>query len=581
MIRFFEARGVEHAFTVCGGGSIFLNDALAKARRMKYIACHHEQAAGMAAEAYARVRNGLGLCIVTSGPGGTNAVTAAAGCWTDSVPVVFISGQVFSSQTIGKRSLRTLGVQEISIVDVVRPITKRAVMVRSPLSIAHELELAVTTARDGRPGPVWLDIPADVQNAEINLGELEPGEPFGHRPALDEQQVDEVARLLAVAKRPLLHVGQGVRIAGAEDELLKLLHETKVPVVTARNANDLIASDHPQFVGRPGTFAQRGANFAVQTCDLYVAVGTRLGLAQTGYNARDYARRAKKVMVDVDQAELEKGTVLLDLKIRADAGAFLRELLRRLPRFLPDWSCWLARCKAWQEKYPAVTNEQRSQAAGVNSYHLVDELSEQLGPQDVVVTDMGFAFQCTHQAFRLKTGQRLFTNGGLAAMGWGLPAAIGAAFGSGRRVVCIAGDGGLMFNVQELATLARHRLPVKLFVLNNGGYLTMRQSQAHAFKGYMGSDEDSGLSFPNFRWLARSFGVTLRYVEHSSMVREVVRDALAEPGPVFCEVMMDRDQSLIPKSINRREADGTIRQTAMEDAWPYLDRAELEENLRV
>lgn len=586
VIRFLEEQGIGHAFTVCGGGAIFLCDALANAQRMKYIACHHEQAAAMAAEGYARVRTGLGLSVVTSGPGGTNAITGVAGAWTDSVPTITLSGQVFTGQTIhGSPGLRGKGVQEIDIVPMVKGITKYAVQVRDPVTIRYHLEQAVHVALAGRPGPVWLDIPADVQNAQIEPYRLPawPGFAGGVLPEQDyRRQVNEVVELLRAAKRPLLHVGQGIRLAGAEGLLVELLDRARIPVVTARNGNDLIDSGHELYVGRPGTFAQRGANFAVQTCDLYVAIGTRLCLAQTGYNAKDYARRAKVVMVDVDRAELDKGTVRIDVKVQADARDFLKALVAALAgERLPDWSPWLERCKAWKAKYPPVTGEQRSQAKYVNSYHLVDEISNQLTPQDVVVTDMGFAFQNTHQAFRVKAGQRLFTNGGLAAMGWGLPAAIGAAVGSGRRVVCIAGDGGFDMNAQELSTARHHGLPIKVFLLNNGGYLTMRQSQAHAFDGYMGSDEGSGLSMPNFELLAKAHGVWHVPMHHARDVKKMVRNALAITGTVLCEVDMDPDQAQVPKSVNRRDEAGNIKQTPIEDAHPYLPREEIEENLEI
>jgi acetolactate synthase-1/2/3 large subunit len=576
--RLAEA-GIGHVFTVCGGGSIFLNDALGRSKDMKYVACHHEQACTMAAEAYARVRNGLGCALVTSGPGGTNAITGVAGAWTDHVPTITISGQVFSTQTIQGRGLRTLGVQEINIVDIVKPITKYAVMVTDPQSIRMHLDHAIRTATHGRPGPVWLDIPADVQNAKIEPQRLETYCSSSQMES-DLSTVPEVIRLLQTAKRPLVHVGQGVRLAGAEAEFFEFVERAGLPVLTARNANDIIDSGHELYIGRPGTFAQRGANFAVQSCDVYLAIGTRLSLAQTGYNAKDYARHAKVIMVDIDRAELDKGTVPIALKVQADAKEFLRELNRRAPEW-PDWRGWLARCKALQEKYPPVTEAQRTQEKFCNSYHLVDELSNQLTKDDVVVTDMGFAFQNVHQAFRVKRGQRVFTNCGLASMGWGLPAAIGAAVGSGKRVVCVAGDGGLMDNAQELSTVKHHQLPVKLFVLNNGGYLTMRQSQANAFDRYMGSDEGSGLSFPHFRRLAEAHGIYSMRCEDSEMLHDVVAGALSTPGPVLCEIMMAPDQAQIPKSVNRREPDGTIKQTSLEDSWPYLPREEIEENLRV
>jgi acetolactate synthase-1/2/3 large subunit len=337
-IEFLEARGIEHAFTVAGGGAAFLNDALRVAKKMRYVACHHEQAASMAAEAYARVRTGLGLAVVTSGPGGTNAITGIAGAWLDHVPMIVLSGQTFQKQTIvGHPGLRTLGVQEINIVDLVRPITKYAVMVTEPKHIRYHLEAALHFAHDGRPGPCLLDLPADVQNAQIDPAALPGFDAPARAVAVGmDGAVAEVVRLLRDAKRPLIHVGQGVRLADAIPKFFEFVESCGLPFMTARNANDICGSDHPLNIGRAGTFAQRGANFAVQTCDLYIAIGTRLSLAQTGYNAKDYARNAKIVMVDIDAAELAKGTVRVGLAIQADAGEFLRELNRHLTT-LPKW----------------------------------------------------------------------------------------------------------------------------------------------------------------------------------------------------------------------------------------------------
>lgn len=584
VVRFLEECGIDHAFTVCGGGSIFLCDGLAKADRMRYVATHHEQAAAMAAEAYARVRTDLGLAVVTSGPGGTNAITGVAGAWTDHVPTLTLSGQVFSSQMITNRpGLRTCGVQEINIVDLVAPITKYARVVDRPEDIRLHLERALQTAVSGRPGPVWLDIPADVQKANVDPKALLGCADLGlDCPRVDAAKVRDVANLLKSASRPLLHVGQGVRLSGAIESMFEFLELSRIPVVTARNGNDLIDSGHAQYVGRPGTFAQRGANFAVQNCDLYLAVGTRLSLAQTGYSAQDYARRARVVMVDVDAAELAKGTVRVDVPIQADAGDFLEVLSRELRgERLPDWSAWLEQCKEWQAKYPPVTEEQRQDERYANSYALIDRLSEACDAEDVVVTDMGFAFQNTHQAWRVKEGQRVFTNCGLAAMGWGLPAAIGAHVGSDRRTICIAGDGGFMFTAHELATLMHHRFPIKVFLLNNGGYLTMRQSQANAFESYMGSDEGSGISFPHFGQFVRAHGIPHLLAEKSGELQPRIEAALRMGGPCVVEVLMDPDQPQIPKSINKRDEAGNIKQTPIEDAWPYLSREELEENMAV
>jgi len=590
VIEFFENQGVGHIFTVSGGGSIFLCDALGMAKKMKYVACHHEQAASMATEAYARARQGLGVTLVTSGPGGTNAVTGVAGSWLDHVPHITISGQVFLAQTITKHpGLRTLGVQEINIVDIVRPITKYAVMVEDAREIRYHLEKAVYLATHGRPGPAWIDIPANIQNAKIDPAVLKGFDPEEYTVSLDpelEAKVAQVVKLLKSASRPLVHVGQGVRISGAEQEFLKLVETYRLPFVTARNANDMVPWDHELYAGRPGTFAQRGANFAVQTSDLYLAVGTRLSLAQTGYNAKDYARNAKVIMVDIDQAELDKDTVNLHLKIQTDAKVFLEELNRQLSQAKPDnqrWGRWLAQCQQWKRKYPVVLPEYREQTGSVNSYHFIDVLSDVLTPDDIVVTDMGFAFQNTHQAFRVKQGQRVFTNCGLASMGWGLPAAVGACFGGGkRRTVCIAGEGGLLMTIQEMATIMHHCLPVKLFVLNNGGYLTIKQTQEFGFEGrIMGSTEESGISFPDFMKIAEAHRFKgVRLASHQDLKRHI-EDVMNQEGPVLCEIMMDPNQIQGPKSINRRNADGTMKQTALEDSHPFLDPSEVEENLNV
>lgn len=590
VVEFLENYGVDHIFTVVGGGSIFLCDAVAKAKKMKYVACHHEQAASMASEAYARVRMGLGVTLVTSGPGGTNCVTGVAGAWLDHVPLLTISGQTFLTQTIGKHpGLRTMGVQEINIVDIVKPITKYAVMIEDAHEIRYHLEKAVYLATHGRPGPTWLDIPANIQNAKIDPAVLKGFDPKESELTLDPElkaKVTQVVKLLKSANRPLIHIGQGVRIAGAGKEFFKMVEALRLPFVTARNANDMVASDHELYIGRPGTYAQRGANFAVQTSDLYVAIGTRLSLAQTGYTAKDYARNANIVMVDIDQAELDKDTVNLHLKIHADARLFLEELNRQLSeeKLEPQrWSKWLLQCKKWQQRYPVVLPEYSELVSSVNSYHFIDVLSDVLKPDDVVVTDMGFSFQSTHQAFRVKSGQRVFTNCGLASMGWGLPAAIGACFANKKRpTVCIAGDGGLLMSIHEMATVMHHLLPVKLFVLNNGGYLTQKQAQEFGFEGrLMGCNEDSGLSFPDFMKIAEAHRFKGVRLESNRDLKKHIEEVINCEGPVLCEIMMDPLQLQGPKALNRRNADGKMKQTPLEDSYPFLDPGEIEENLSV
>lgn len=558
VIEFFEHQGVEHVFTVTGGGSIFLCDALGTAKKMKYVACHHEQAASMATEAYARVRNSIGVTLVTVGPGATNAITGVAGAWLDHVPQVTISGQSFLKQTIiNKPGLRTLGVQEINIIELVRSITKYAVMIEDAKEIRYHLEKAVYIATHGRPGPVWVDIPADIQNTQIDPKLLRRFESEEYEIPTDpefKEKVGYFVKLLKSAKRPLLHIGQGVKIAGAEKELFELLEKYQLPFVTARNANDIVDSAYELYVGRPGTFAQKGANFAVYTSDLYLTIGTRLSLAQTGFNSRDYAPNAKIIMVDIDQAELDKDTLNLHLKIQADAKLFLKELSEQLSKENLDihqWSAWVSQCQTWKQEYPIVLPEYRDQIGSINSYYFIDVLSDVLTSEDIIVTDMGFAFQNTHQAFRVKKGQKMFTNSGLASMGWGLPAAIGACFANGqKRTICIAGDGGFMMNSQEMATILHHRLPIKLFILNNEGYLTIKQTQELRFPGrLMGIHSESGLSFPNFMKVAEAYDFKAICLDSHQDLRGRLDEVVNFEGPVLCEIKMDHNQAQAPRSL--------------------------------
>jgi acetolactate synthase-1/2/3 large subunit len=388
----------------------------------------------------------------------------------------------------------------------------------------------------------------------------------------------QVAALLRNAKRPLIHLGNGVR--GTDFESL-IEH---IPFVTARNANDLVGSDHPLCIGRPGTFAQRGANFAVQLCDVYLAIGTRLSLYQTGYNSKDYARNAKIIQVDIDQAELDKGTLRDPMKICADSGDFIHELIDALRWWGGPLDCadWIKRCQDLRDRYPVVLPEYAEHKGSVNAYHFIDVLSDLLTPEDIIVTDMGFAFQNTHQAFRVKKGQRLITNCGLAPMGWGLPAAIGAAIGTGRRVICITGEGGLMMNIQELATVAHHNLPIKLFVLNNGGYLTIKQTQELGFEGrLMGVNEETGLTFPKFADVAVAFGISYEQMARSEEVERTIEWILKCDWPFLCEIIADPNQAQAPRSINRRNPDGTMNPTALEDAFPYLPPEEIAEVMKL
>ncbi|OGO45011.1 MAG: hypothetical protein A2Z05_07540 [Chloroflexi bacterium RBG_16_60_22] len=577
--------GVTDIFLVPGGGAIFLNDALARSERIRYYCCHHEQAVAMSTEAYARVKGSIGVSMVTTGPGGTNAVTGVVGSWVDAVPHLVISGQVYLRQTIGDSGVRQMGSQEINIVDIVRPVTKYAVMIQEAGQALYEVQKAVHIANSGKPGPVWVDIPADIQNARVEEGEFKTFDPEEVPPPVYDRDLKEkaarVAVLLKRSRRPLLHIGRGVEMAGAADDFLRLVERYRIPFVTARNANHLVDWDHELYAGRPGTFGQRGANFAVQNADVYIAVGTRLSLPQTGYDAKDYARNATRVMVEIDRPELEKKTLAIDIKIHADAGDFLAALSRQLGGASLDTAGWVKQCQEWKKKYPVVLPEYRKQKEPVNSYYFIDVLSDILRKDDVIVTDMGLSFQGTHQAFRVKKGQKFFTNSGFSSMGWGLPAAVGACVAHDRRrVICIAGDGGLQMTIQELATVMHHKLPVKLFVYNNGGYLTMKQSQQIAFgERLIGCNRETGISFPDMMKIGEAYRIPAVRISRQENLKEVVRRIVDADGPAIAELMLDPDQPQIPKAIPLKLPDGTTRQTRFEDMYPFLDRDELKANM--
>ena len=396
--------------------------------------------------------------------------------------------------------------------------------------------------------------------------------------------VSEVVRLLQQSKRPLIHVGQGIRISGAVETFMNFVEAHGIPFVTARNANDICGWEHTHYIGRPGTFAQRGANFAVQTCDLYIAIGTSLSFTQTGYNSKDYARNAKIIQVDIDPAILEKNTVRHHLKICADAKDFIEELNKAEGiQMLRPWLEWFTRCREWKRRYPVCLPEYKEQKEYVNSYFFLDTLSDLATKEDVIVTDMGFAFQNTHQAWKSKQGQRLLTNCGLAPMGWGLPAAIGSSFAMGRRTLLITGEGGLMMNLQELATVMHHKLNIKIFVLNNGGYLTIKQTQQLGFEGrLMGVDKESGLSFPDFRKVADAFGIRKSIIKsHEFIQHQLYFNTFNDDKPHIYEIMMSPDQPQAPRSLNRRLPDGTMNPTKLEDSYPFLDPKIIEEEMKI
>jgi len=586
VIKFLEEKKISTVFTVSGGGSIFLCDALYKAKKLKYVACHHEQAVAYAAEGFARAQNKPGAALVTTGPGGTNATSGVACCWIDSVPAIFISGQVFLNQTIGNSGIRQIGVQEFDIVSMVKSSTKYAVIIKKPEEIKFHLEKAYYLCQSGRPGPVWIDIPANIQNAFVNEKKLK-GFKINERKKstkIIDKKIKSVAQLLVKYNRPLMHLGRGVKLSNCESIFKKFIKKYNIPFALTWNADDFIKSDHSLCIGRPGAFGARGSNFILQNCNLYISIGTRLPYMVTGYDAKDFARRAKmKIMVDIDKKELNKKDLKLNLKINCDAYYFLKTLFKYMKNFKKNKN-WINYCKKTKEKYPIVINSMKKENKYVNSYYFVDKLSEILSSKDIIITDMGFSFTSTHQAFKLKDGQTFHTNSGHAPMGWGLPAAVGAFFAKNKtkkkkRVICLTGDGGFQLNIQELATIMHHKIPMKIFIFNNGGYLTIKQTQQLGFEGrIMGADKKSGLSFPNYKKLAETYKMNYFKIKSNKNLKESLQFVTNSRGASICELIMDPNEEQAPKAINKRTPEGKSVPTKFEDMYPFLSKQELNSN---
>jgi acetolactate synthase-1/2/3 large subunit len=582
--------GISQVFMVTGGGAMHLNDSFGKHPALRYVCCHHEQACAMAAESYARLTGRMAAVNVTTGPGGLNATNGVFGAWTDSIPMVVISGQVRYDTTIRGSGLplRQLGDQEIDIIACVRPITKYSVMVTDPRDIRYHLERALFLARSGRPGPTWVDIPVNVQGAQVEEGELRSYDPAEDAsavaPPLEAKDVEATISHLANATRPVLMAGAGIRIAGAQDQFLRAVDLLSVPVVTGFNAHDLLPEDHPLNCGRPGAIGNRFGNFTVQNADVLLVIGCRLNIRQISYNWRSFAREAFRIIVDVDPLELRKPTVNPHLPVCADAADFLNSLIDRLtPDGLAAKQDWIDWCGARKKKYPVVLSEYWQLDDLVNPYCFVDALGKQLRQRHIVVTGNGTACICPFQALPIQNGQRLYSNSGAASMGYDLPAAIGAAFGApGEEIVCVAGDGSIQMNLQELQTIVHRRLPIKIFVMNNGGYHSIRQTQLNFFgEPLVGCNSQSGVTFPDMERVADAYRIPFARCHNHTELGPSIAHTLSRDGPAMCEVMLTPDQPFAPRIASRRLPDGRLVSSPLEDMFPFLDRTELLENLLI
>lgn len=584
--EFLLRNGIQDCFMVTGGGAMHLDDALGHQEGLHCIFNHHEQACAIAAEGYTRMTGRIAAVCVTSGPGGTNAITGVLGGWLDSIPMFILSGQVKRETTVWscpELALRQLGDQEFDIIHAVSNMTKYAVMLTNPEETAYHLEKALYLAKAGRGGPVWLDIPLDVQSAFIETGDLIHFNPAAEQvwsvPEVSNDVIDEILERIKKAKAPLILAGTGIRLGNAEAELLKVIEKLQIPVVTAWNANDTVAFDNPYFAGMPGTVGTRPGNFAVQNCDLLLSLGCRLNIRMIGYNRYDFARNAYKIVVDIDPKELIKPTIKPDMPVNADVKDVLSAILKRKYTPSAEHMQWVKWCRNLVETYPAVMEKYHNEGERLlNPYVFVSKLFLQLGNEDRIICGNGSACVITFQACRMKQGQRMFTNSGCAAMGYGFPAAIGVAVAdNSKRTVCIDGDGSVMMNIQELATVAYNKLDVKLFVLNNNGYLSIRQTQRNLFQPpFIGIDSESGIGFPDFGKLADAFGIKYFRIDRETGADEILEEVLNCEGPCLCETVVDPRQNFVPKSSSKVLPDGQIVSPSLDDMAPFLDRDEFE-----
>lgn len=589
IMSFLAAQGVRQVFLLPGGGAMHLVDALGQNRELEYVPMHHEQACSIAAEACSRVSGNLGVALVTTGPGATNAVTGAVGAWIESVPMLVISGQVKRADLKRDTGVRQMGVQEADIVSMVRPVTKYAVTVEAPERIRFHLEKAVALARHGRQGPVWIDVPLDVQAARIDPDRLEGYDGADAVRSIEtarvEEQIEETLHLLGKSERPLILAGHGVRLAGAAGTFRALVEALGVPVVTTWNAMDLLHHDHPLFVGKPGVVALRAPNFAVQNCDLLIAIGSRLDNVITAYNFKGFARGAAKVVVDIDANELSKFPIAPDLAINTDAATFIEGLQGRIdgmPRI--DRSEWIEWCRDKKQRYRVADGEAFPERGEISHFHFMDTLGDEIPEDTLLVTgSSGLAVEAFYTAFRVRRGQRVFLTSGLGAMGYGLPAAIGACIAAGRkRMVALESDGSLQLNLQELATLKGLELPILLFVMNNRGYASIRNTQRNYFEGrYVATGPEAKLHMPDIQALAKAYGIPSMRIEEAGEVRRQIRHALGQKGPFICEVMLKPDETLWPKVAAIPQDDGSMMSMPLEDMNPLLPLDVLEAEMMV
>ncbi len=573
--NYISELGVRHVFMFPGGGAMHLVNSLGQNKRLGYVTLLHEQACAMAAETYARIDYNIGVVLVTTGPGGTNAVTGVAAAWLESTPMLVISGQAKTTDLKDTYGVRQRGNQEIGIVDIVSSITKYAVTVKAPDEIKYHLDRAVYEAKKGRPGPVWLDIPLDIQAADIDADSLPSFIPQETAAYDLPCAVRKAVSLLKDSRRPVIIAGQGIERKNGKEQFRKLIERLRIPILFSWIATELLEFDHECNLGKPGMVAPRYSNFTMQESDLIIAIGTRLDPAMIGYDPSDFAPKAQKVIVDIDRNELDKFAFDIALKIPADATAFLEELLRQSADLVrrDEWSVWLRQCQAWRTQYPIVLEDFKKEKGSVNPYYFVDKLSDALADDDVVIPgSSGAGIDVFWLAYKNRRNQRSLATGSLGSMGYGVPAAIGACLASGKRTVCIEGDGSLQLNIQELASIVGMKLPIKFFINGNNGYLSIMNMQRTHFDGYfVGANRDSRLYLPDIIKVAASYGLLTYEINSHAETESVIHQTLDSEGPALCYVHMRDDVQIQPKVMSRVAENGMMVSGKLRDLWPFLE----------
>jgi len=586
--NWLSEKGIKHVFTVTGGGAMHLNDAFGKHPKLKCIYNHHEQASAMAAESYARINKKIALVCVTSGPGGTNAVTGVLGGWLDSIPMLVISGQVRYDTTARstKLNLRQFGDQEFDIVKCVSKMAKYAEMVADPMKIKYHLEKAYYLAMTGRPGPCWLDIPLNIQGAVIDTKKLHPYNKAEDKncvpPKINISEARHILKKIASSKRPVLFAGSAVSINGLAKKFVKMAELLNIPIVTGFNAHDCVDSAHPLLAGKQGTIGDRAGNLAVQNSDLLLVIGSRLSIRQTGYAWDTFARKAFKIMVDIDPVEFKKPNIRPDMGIHADAGDFIDTVIKYAKKGpINKNKSWIEWCRERREKYPVVLPDYWKKEKPANPYCFMDALGRNLKKNSVVVAANATACICSFQALEIKDNLRLYSNSGAASMGYDLPAAIGAYYAApGRPIICLAGDGSIQMNLQELQTIVHNKIPVKIFVLNNNGYHSIRQTQLNFFgKPLVGCEPGNGVSFPGMKKISAAYGIRFFKCAGNSRLDPVIKKTLKSKGTAICEIVLDPGQLFAPRASSKKLADGRIVSRPLEDMAPFLDKEELKRNM--